>query len=801
MEMMIIPRFRYLLPLAAALCLTACQDGMLSRLGVEDPTKMFESGAIPGIKNAADSQEKMVVNKVEFSADHKNFSVWTGIVRDIGPYPLTDSTVVQIDVESFSSGFKNSRREHPQLVKAENTERDKVNALGVKTLVLVDLSLSQAQIDAQLDAVKEINTVFDRDHLYLAFVSGNAVTPSRQLSPYILDKYFNKWSDQKLLFRSLLEKIKEVEAGGEPWADAKQVKLLVFSDGQVYDDDDKPFDPEHFKTENDLLHAVTPGREYLSIFYVNFGKATDDGSNDDSESHNILASVCETSGGAYFPSFSWTLLEAAMMGPDFQAVASNRFDFVNPDGKVYRGDDQQVKLKFYTVKDHKLIASATAHVREGTFFHPIIVNGVSLREVLAEGLSVGLFLLLAIYLVFQFLVPFIRYRLFLRKYVIRYTGNKMALGDVAVAESCYLCKAPFVEGDEIVVKCEHTMHKSCWDENEYHCPEFGRHCKNGSHFYDKDNLLDKRNASFYLKWLLMAIITGTCAWLAFSVYTDKVHKHLLEFIIPQGELTQEVLNVHLSPLPSYGFMLAFFLTLGVAFLAMHKRNWTDYADILLRALAAGVCSSVLYLLVSLACIALHLQSAAFLMNIIPWTLSSFLCAVIGTYGTRVHLKKSMVLMAIGVSLVSMLLWSVVYMQIGVDFRLLLLYSTLLYMIGMALAIASLAPKSEHYFLHVQGAVKSMDVALYKWFRTNSKAVVTLGRSVDCSLQLSWDLQGNVAPVHAEIAMFKGVPRLKALEEGVSLGGKALEVDHPVNLRHGMSFQIGQTLFTYLEKDI
>ena len=95
----------------------------------------------------------------------------------------------------------------------------------------------------------------------------------------------------------------------------------------------------------------------------------------------------------------------------------------------------------------------------------------------------------------------------------------------------------------------------------------------------------------------------------------------------------------------------------------------------------------------------------------------------------------------------------------------------------------------------------MDIALYKWFRANPNAVVSIGKSVDCSLQLTWDLQGEVAPVHAEIAMRKGVPQLKALEEGVTVSDEPLPVDKPVNLYHGIRFRIGQTLFTYQEKDI
>jgi hypothetical protein len=161
----------------------------------------------------------------------------------------------------------------------------------------------------------------------------------------------------------------------------------------------------------------------------------------------------------------------------------------------------------------------------------------------------------------------------------------------------------------------------------------------------------------------------------------------------------------------------------------------------------------------------------------------------------------MVLVAVLVSLVAMNIWSSIYMFTGVDFRVLLLYSFMIYTVGIALSIASAAPHSEHYFLQVQGSVKTMDVALYKWFRTNPNAVVSIGKSVDCSLQLSWDLKGNVAPVHAEIVKKKGIPRLKALEDGVLYQGKPLPVDKYKKLYHGTTFQIGQTLFTYQEKDI
>ena len=794
---MITPRF--LMTAVAALVLTACQADVLSRFGVADPSGFFEAADAIGAKTDKAEKEKIAVNRVEFAPGHKTFSVWTGMLDDIGPYSLTDTSQVRIEVEEYDDGVKASRRVQPKLVKAWNTESDQIAQLGVKVLVLVDLTLTQEQIDAERRAVEEMATAFNRNNLYVAFMSGNSVSKTQPLSEYILNYYFTKGAPGKRLYRSILEKIREMTSNADPWSGGSHPRLVVFSDGKVYDDSDKPMDPEHFRTENELLHGDIPGRESVVVCYVNFRKAVDN--MDDTAATNVMTSLCEASGGALLQRFNWTSLENSMLRAFGDVIDDNRFDFVNPDGKVYRGDNNQVKLKFYSVKDNSLIATATANVREGTLYKPIIVNGDTLREVIFAGLSLGLLIMLIIYLLGQFIIPYIRYRLFLKKHVVTYTGGNMAIGDVAVAQNCYLCKAPFVRGDQVVVKCEHTMHKSCWDENEYHCPEYGRRCKHGSHFYDKDHLFDRRNASFYMKWLLMAVFASICAWIAFSVWTNFTTKHVLEYLIPAERLNADHFGTHLNQLPSYGLMIGFFLTLGIAFLAIRRMRLASYASILLRAVIAAVGSALLYLLASVICITLRLEAVGFFINLVPWILSSFLIAFVGTYGTRIKLKKSIILVAVAVSMISMNLWSSLYMFIGLDFRVLLLFSYMIYAIGMALAIASAAPKSEHYFLHVQGAVKTMDIALYKWFRANPGAVVSIGKSVDCSLQLSWDLQGNVAPVHAEIKMKKGNLYLTPLEEGVLINGKSRKVDKPIRLYHSSRFQIGKTIFTYQEKDL
>ena len=790
---------RCLFTAVAALSVAACQSDMLSHLGVDNPSGFFDATSAFDDSAAQLRQDKMVAKKVEFSPDHKTFSVWTSVVSDIGPYSLTDSTTVRIDLEEYDDGVKAARRVYPKLVKAVNTEGDQIAELGIKTLVLVDLSLSQELIDAERDALEELSTVFNHENLYVAFMSGSGVSKTLRLSDYVLQEYFKKGASYTYLFRSICTKLREYENNTGPLADSGPIKLVIFTNGKVYADSETPIDPDHFKMESEMLHSETFKSDSLDIFCVNWGSRSGDG--DEVDATNVLTSLCESSGGIYLPKFNMTELEAAMLGEEGKLIASNRFDFVNPDGKVYRGDNNQLKIIFTSIKDNHKICSVTASVREGSLYKPIIVNGDSIGEVIIEGVSVGLLIMLVIYLVFQFLVPYIRYRIFLKKYVVRHTGRDMVIGDKAVAESCYLCKAPFKEGEEVVVKCEHTMHKSCWDENEYHCPEYGRHCAHGSHFYDKEHLFDRRNAPYYLNWLLLAVIVSVLAWIAFIVCSNFTSKHILEYILPVEHLAMRDTSTHLNQLPNYGNIVAFFLTFGIACVAFRRKSALTWLGIVLRASVAGIVSALLYLLVSVACIALHLESVSFFINLIPWILSSFLIAFASTYGTRIKLKKSIVLIAVAASLVSMYLWSSCYLMIGVDFRVLLMFSIMIYAVGLVLSIASAAPKSEHFFLNARGAVKTMDIALYKWFRANPGAVVTIGRSVDCSLQLSWDLQGQVAPVHAEISMKKGVPRLVALEDGVLFSGKPLKVDKPKILHHGTTFQIGRTVFTYQEKDI
>ena len=101
------------------------------------------------------------------------------------------------------------------------------------------------------------------------------------------------------------------------------------------------------------------------------------------------------------------------------------------------------------------------------------------------------------------------------------------------------------------------------------------------------------------------------------------------------------------------------------------------------------------------------------------------------------LEKKKVLIACVMGILSMHIWQFFYDDSYTDYRLLLLFSFVFYSVTIALCLSHLGFRSDHFFLSVSGNIKPMDIALYKWFRTAPNGIVTIGRSVDCNLQINW----------------------------------------------------------------
>lgn len=721
-------------------------------------------------------KEAIKVKNLQFSPDYKRFVITTQMSDDIGPYSLTDTSEVKIDVDESTGGILKSKRTQPRLINIRNLKGDNVSKSGIKALILVNRTLPQSEIDKIRNYIGELTAIFTNQNLYVAFMDGNTVSENMLVTDYVLAHHFKRSDNEYVyLYRSILEKKQEMTSHTGIWADARKMALLIFSDIALYDNNtDEPLDPSHYQMEEQMIANDSVVGPDFAAFYASIGNANN---MEDLHEDNVLKLFCQNNHGTFMEKYNGVKFKDYMLNTFHISQDANDLTFENPDGKVYRGERQTLTVHFRDAQNDSIITSFSTVIQEGSIYNPIIVHGEPILVVVLQGVTLGTFLILTIWILFQFVIPFIRYRIFQHKYVLHYTGGNMGIGKTLVQESCYLCKQPFEVGDEIVAKCEHTMHKSCWDENDYHCPEYSDRCKHGAHYYNSQNLLDKNNASFYMKWILMGITAAIIAW---TLLCDHI----------------------LTNMPAFGFYIGLFLTFGIASLALHIRNIKqNFKSVLIRSVIAAIGCYTFFFITNAICVVLDIEDYSFLVDWIPWAASGYLIAVCGTYGTRVRLPKSLILLSVIIGFLSMYLWSLFYFTNVIDFRVMLLYSFILFAVGIAASVAMSAPRSERYFLKVQGAIKDMDVALYKWLRNDPNRVVSIGKSVDCSLQLSWDINGYVAPIHAEIRMQEQIPYLTALEEGIFVDGEAIVSGQTVRLYHGKSFTIGNTIFTYIEKDM
>lgn len=753
--------------------------------------------------------EAIAVKDISFSPDYKTFVVTTQMKGDIGPYSLTDTSSVHIDVEETSGGFLVNRHFQPRLIANRNLKGEAVTRSGIKVLLLVNSTLPQPALDRIRDYTGELSSTLVHDNLYVAFMDGAGVSESMLVTDYVLSNYFERSQNSFVyLYRSILQKQQEMTSHSGVWGDAKKMALLIFSDELLYDDKtDEPLDPSHYQLEEQMIQTDSIPRQ---DFIVCFASMDDSRNKPQAEDHddNVLRLFCQSHNGLFMDRYLGATFKDHMLHAFNVSQDANAFTFENPDGKVYRGERQRLTVNVRDARTDSLVTSFSTTIQEGSIYNPIIIGSRNIGFVILQGITIASGLILVVWLLFQFVIPYIRYRHFLHRHVIRYRGGNMGVGQNMVAQACYLCKQAFETDDEIVVKCEHTMHKSCWDENDYHCPEYSDRCKHGSHYYNSSNLLDHLNASFYMKWIIMAVVAALLAWILFTL---KVHyigisaKILLAIhgVSEQSPEAQTLMREHvITHMPYFGLLMGLFLTLSIGILSVNFRNVNyNIPGILLRSVAAAAGCFTAFLVVNVICVILDIEKYSFIVDWIPWAISGGLIAYCGTLGTRIRLTRLLILLSVIIGFLSMYLWGLFFFSTVIDFRVMLLLSFIIFAVGIAVSIAASSSRSERYFLKVQGAVKEMDVALFKWFRNQTDRIVTIGKSVDCSLQLSWDINGTVAPLHAQIKLIRNIPYLTALEDGVIVDGQPLAIDQPVRLFHGKSFAIGNTTFTYIEKDL
>lgn len=782
----------------------------------------------PDIDDLLDSESQeatagdaLHISELKFSDDYKEINLSLRLLHDVGDYDLMDSSRVAVrplmEVQIMPGSFGSEVQ--PTVARLSSPSREILKKLDLKLLLLVDLSLPQQQVVRELNAAREIRAHLGHDGqgIYVAFMQGDNVSESFEATDYIIHNYFLHCDPPYIfLYRSILTKLQELADETTTLGRANHKAMIIMSGGRTWNND-MPIDPKHFALQQLLADRIPELRGKVWTYYASFSDHAYDPDAllpmaDGGTDSNILQYMCKDLNGIYQDSFNWQEMEKDIL-KDFNInLGEFRLTLENPDGKLFRGDLHRLQIAFYDRVTGSLVARGATDFSIGSPYHPVIVRDIPMSQVIIGGLLTTLFVLLLVWIVFQILEPYIRYRWFLHKYVITWSGNKMSVDGHTVSESCYLCKGAFEQGDKVVVKCSHTMHLECWDANEYHCPEHGRHCKKGSHYYNRANLLDRHNALYYLKWVIAAIIAAFAAWLLFISKDASPSQAIIEHMhtlyhqvthTTDGEGSLPfVYGSYLRDLPGFGQIVGFTLTLSLSLLTVRRRRLlTRLADVLIRSIIASVAGFACCLLGCLISILLHMKNGTFIIDWIPWALLSCILLAATTVHTPTRVRRSFLLAACAIAVLSVVMWAFIYYNSIISYRLSLLLALMAYTAAIAVCIAKATPRSERYFLHVEGSVKDIDIALYKWIKADPHHPITIGKSVDCTIQLSWDVIGPVAPVQAEIRRHLDGILLTALEPGVTAGDRPLTPGSSIWLYHGRRFIIGNTTFTYIEKDL
>jgi exopolyphosphatase/guanosine-5'-triphosphate,3'-diphosphate pyrophosphatase len=394
--------------------------------------------------------ENLELSDIQFDENYKNFSVGVHFKETFMPKQRIQLSKVQMKVTEYDVNMNEvTPSAQPIFVSAKNLRSEKIKDLGIKGLVLVDLSLGELQIEKQKSAVESLREFVFEDQLYVAFMQGGKVSQTYPATDYVLDNYFVEDETPTMLFRSIATKMEEMRSNESEFFSDTPIEnkmLIVFSDGHIYNGD-KPVDPKHFEYQEILLNETKQAQK-LQFCYVNLNEEKEDEFSVENDVEDLFTYVCKQTGGAYLPELDMKAISDEVMVGRKTNKEDFRLNLTNPDDKIYRGDERILKVT--CMYDGKVLFSGSKSYSLGSVYKPVIINGGGMGSILIQAVVFTLILLLFIYVILQLILPYIKYRIFKYKYVTKYTGPNMSWGGIQVPETCYYCKTPFEIGDEIV---------------------------------------------------------------------------------------------------------------------------------------------------------------------------------------------------------------------------------------------------------------------------------------------------------------------------------------------------------------
>ncbi len=691
-------------------------------------------------------------------------------------------------------------------------------------LVLVDLNIPDK--DKIYTAIEELVNSAPEGCVYLAFY-GDAVTSSEVVTKATLPAFkekLNKPSSENYFYSGMLAKLLEFETA--TLSDSLKLEsgytknaaiadraaknpgknfLFVIANGSQY-----PVleDYADFLKIRDYKFSAAAPRVYA--FLYNTGEV-----NDMMRESLVFVSKPKDSDGQVVDErrvgkfFSTTDMNQAMA--DFQQTvddAAYDYDIIYAvqANKVYNGNT----VRYLASWEGNDIGSGEMTI--GTSenpFPPEDNDGGSTVMKYLMALLVALLTFAFFFIVAKIIIPLVKQKSFAVKYYKPYVP-KPGVNRII----CRYCAQDILPGQKVVQKCNHLMHIHCWQQNGFHCTDYGQSCKTGIQPHVDWNLMFTRESMRDVSQTLAGIVAALVSWVVYELIgRGNLFAPMAKRIVGAAlDGSSPVWNECVTKVAAFlaiGLLLGFFLSFIFRYNDEYRQK---NALIVLKIVGLSLLSA----LIGMAAFALggwlfSLWVGALNGTVIPWycSLPAYLlfsvCFSLSLcIGSSIPLKSAL----LG-GLAAAVIGFIVLMFSGFSSSqspwMTMLLNFIIYGGGLGASIATVRMMAERYFLVIQnGSKQGTEIPIHKWMNaTGGGRMVTIGMIGDCEIQMNWEVSNKVAKEHAQlyIEQTRKLPIIKPLATGVMFNQRnELPVNGEHVLANGDSFQIGDTVFLYIEKD-
>jgi hypothetical protein len=583
--------------------------------------------------------------------------------------------------------------------------------------------------------------------------------------------------------------------------------LIVLTDGE-----DDTEDIPKYSADNDmevisfpkLVSALEKNKSNVKVYTLGFGENSD---NFDEEKLRQIAMASGNPNGYFLaqPDKIFDLLKVTItdeITPDYE------IKLLNPKKKEYRGKRRTLELTILAPQAEIQVAKGSVDYAEGSTTNPFIVGKEAVWGTVLIGLITGVIFLLVVMIIIQLIIPLVKNKVFDIKHVTKYKPDEHE-----IRKECPYCGDPLNSGELVVVKCKHTVHKTCWGDYDHVCPEYGQNCNEGKQdYFDITDPFSRKNKIYYLNWVLYGLISGFLTWTIYLLLKDGgmikgIAQHLVSMVSPnlseQG--TIDLFVVKIASLLLIGILMGFFLTTFFAYIEEYRRkNLTIMSRILLRGFIGGIAGFLSFYLGGIILIVLKQPYSRFLFDWIPWVIFGISLGLVLSVKTTISWKYGVLGGIISIIFGFIVLFAMVG-DLGYNA---LLIGFMVYGAGLGFSIATVRTTAEQYFLKIlQGKKHEETIPVHKWMSAQGgHNEVYIGKGFSCEIQMNWESNNHeIADRHAKLYInpTRNIPVLISLEKDkITTFDDRFEMDpgKEYDLLNGNTIKIGNTVFQYIEKD-